>query len=310
MAIFALSVTSGVWADLTGTECDVQLGPDWQCRNVSVEGPEFALCGSCTQDPVNGCCDYTYRVVALAPPTVSHFDIIVERDIADKIVKVYYTDSAGDHDLDWTVKDDGSGDASAPKVGFGKFLQAYVTVQITIPTGIEDISLKVAGKSTVVNRDSYVKRGVLETDQAWGITTGPGPDKCEPGKYDTIAKEDVEDIAGVRVKLTRNETGCAFLIEYCVQPDPDNSYGCLQAWQPAIRVSDDPSQTGPDLPIIKCEESRSELGIDVCDECKIVTEVNPGWINYKVAGVWYKICGGYLDSRNYCCDPDTGICVP
>lgn len=309
VAILALTPISEVWAVQPGTECPGQPGPDWTCRGVTVEGGELAQCGSCPEDP-EGCCIYTWRLYA--PTGISHFNILVASDVAERIAKAYYMNGTTEIPLTKTVINDGRGDVSETGLPpFGIFLQWYATVKIdNPPSNGANVYLKVKGKSRIVFTDTFVKRGSTADMQAWGITTGPGS-TCEPGKYATTARADVEDIAAVRIRILRDHRGCGFKIDYCSTPDPNDPNACVGSnWTPAPPYEGSALSIGPgETPIVRCDETRSDIGVDVCGECKLITAVNPGWIWYYLYGKWYRICGGYL-SGVLCCDPATAVCTP
>jgi hypothetical protein len=317
----ALGVATGVWAEPCPQNIN-EPNPNFDCNGHKVEGPLQGVPVVCPpdQDPGEVCLQYTWTITSI-DHAASHLDVIVTKDIADNIV-------TGPDLVDPICN--GSGDPSLENAGvdFGVWLQWHCTVKIDAGSknskmeGGIPLSLVIKGDSDIVFTDAVVKAATGEQNFGWGITTGPGSG-LELPKYSVYPRVTVDDIGTaefpVRVRLTRKPSGCSFRIDYCIDPDPIYSYKCNvdeitgeEKWIPATEVSDDENS---DLEsIINCSEIRSAGGVDICDECTISQQVNPGWVYYRIAGTWYKICAGQSTDASGaplpcgCLDPETNIC--
>ena len=328
MAALVFTAASGAWAWSSSSDCDVNLGPNWDCRGVDVFGPrstDYTI--PCRNPSSLSCGTYSWRIQyedlteeGEEPELPKYFYLLLTNDVSDSINSVYLNDE----ELYWEINngkvypDDG-----ALK---GRYMQWYSWVRISLPlSAISDdieVFMQVEGNTEVAYTDSIVRRHVTDpwwrglpfsADYHWGITTAPV--RSRPGKYNTTPRADVEDIADIRVRIARDEYGCGTGVELCPDPDPVDTNACLVAWEPV--VPDNPDDLEGALPIISCEEPRAGAGADQCQECKFVTEINPGWITYIFYGRPYKICGGFTDQLDRCCDPATltcctynGVCGP
>lgn len=149
-----------------------------------------------------------------------------------------------------------------------------------------------------------------------GVTV-PSTEICvaQPGKYDSIARADVESFENVLTRIWRDGNGCGFKIEICTypSPDPDTPNVCAGSWTEVGPETTAPTVNG--IQITDCGKTRGPAGIQTpcVGECKIIAAVNPGWVWYFLYGKWYRICGGYtmiVNNVTYCCDPATGVCAP
>ena len=307
VAAVALGAATEVWAAYPYDMCLADASeptPNFTCNGHTVEGPLEGVPVACSEDPENGCRIYTWKITSTIK-AASHLSVSIPRDVTDNIV---------DGTLGWAKHCDGDGDPSIENntdFSFGSFQQWHCTVVLDPPgdstVSTQEVFLKIKGKSNLVFTDGIVKAASSVENFGWGITTGPGSEcEIQLSKYNVSPRVTVDDIGDdafpVRVRVLRDAVGCGFQIDYCINPDPILSYKCNDAWIPAETVSSDPNADG--VPIISCSEIRIAGGVDICDECTITQQINPGWIYYKIAGTWYKICAGVTWGTG-CWDSDT-----